>query len=276
VRANISVLGLASRTLLSRWADRLYKSRQQGAAKVGQCPSKLNFGCGYDKRDGYLNVDVDPAWAPDVLIVDGDDSAIPRRYFSEVLAKDVLEHIPRPQTLAALLDFADYLVLGGTLIIQTSSVLDVAAKLQEAKSYADHHGWMICLFGNQTHSGDFHHTGFTDVTLRTHLLAAGFTIAALELREEWMFYVEAKKAYDWTSILDSSGSLTDLEFLQHAYQAAFYRDVDEIGVQIFGEKLREGLPRKQVLKQIFSAPERLYKTADLNESLEQQQNFKVT
>jgi hypothetical protein len=265
VRANISVLGLASRALVSRWADRLHKSRPQGETKIGQCPAKLNFGCGYDKREGYLNVDMDPVWAPDVLIVDGDDSAIPRRHFSEVLAKDVLEHIPRPQTLAALLDFADYLILGGKLIIQTSSVLHVAAKLQEAKTYADHHGWMICLFGNQTHPGDFHHTGFTEVTLRTHLLAAGFAPAAVELREEWMFYVEANKAYDWVSIVDSSRSLSDLEFLQHAYQAAFYRDVDETGIENFGAKLREGVPRKQVLKQIFSAPERLYKTANLNE-----------
>ena len=64
-------------------------------------PPKLNIGCGYDKREGYLNVDVDPACAPDLLIRDGDYSPIPRRQFEEVLAKDVLEHIPRAQTIAA-------------------------------------------------------------------------------------------------------------------------------------------------------------------------------
>jgi hypothetical protein len=67
-----------------------------------------------------------------------------------------------------------------------------------------------------------------------------------------MFYVEAKKAYDWASIVDSSRSLSGLEFLRHAYQAAFCRDVDDTGIQNFGKKLREGVARKQVLKQIFS------------------------
>jgi hypothetical protein len=82
-----------------------------------------------------------------------------------------------------------------------------------------------------------------------------------------MFYVEAKKAYDWASIVDSSRSLSDLEFLQHAYQAAFCRDVDDTGIQNFGKKLREGVARKQVLKQIFSAREALHITADLNEPI---------
>jgi hypothetical protein len=109
-------------------------SYQQVGGKIAQCPSKLNFGCGYDKRDGYLNVDVDAACAPDLLIVDGDDSAIPRRYFSEVLAKDVLENVPLPQTLAALLDFADYLVLGGKLIIQTSNIQHPARRGQASRS----------------------------------------------------------------------------------------------------------------------------------------------
>src|SRR6185295_3202607 len=160
-------------------------------------PSKLNFGCGKDKREGYLNVDVDSACVPDMLIQDGDYSGIPRRHFEEVLAKDVLEHIPRAETLAALLDFSDFLVDGGKLILQTSSILDIAAKLQQSNRYADHHSWTICLFGNQVHAGDFHLTGFTEVTLTVHLRAAGFRLDRLELKEGWMFHAEATKIEDW-------------------------------------------------------------------------------
>ena len=31
---------------------------------------------------------------------------------------------------------------------------------------ANHHSLTKCEFGNQAHEGDFHHTGFTEVTLK--------------------------------------------------------------------------------------------------------------
>jgi hypothetical protein len=76
-------LGRGSRVLgrASRWLDRLSKRRQHGGGPIRQYSSKLNIGCGQDKREGYLNVDVDPVCAPDLLIVDGDYSAIPRLLF---------------------------------------------------------------------------------------------------------------------------------------------------------------------------------------------------
>jgi hypothetical protein len=83
---------------------------------------KINFGCGYDKREGYLNVDSDPACDPDFLIPIGDLSLLPKHHFKEVLAKDVLEHIPRAKSLDALLEFSSLLCDGGTLFLQTSSI----------------------------------------------------------------------------------------------------------------------------------------------------------
>jgi predicted SAM-dependent methyltransferase len=96
-------------------------------------PRRLNIGCGHDKRAGYLNIDVDPACAPDLLIRGGDYSAIPFNYFDEIVAKDVLEHIGRADTLSALLDWASWLKIGGTIEIETSSILGVAEMLR-AKS----------------------------------------------------------------------------------------------------------------------------------------------
>jgi hypothetical protein len=229
---------------------------------VTEFPPKLNIGCGYDKREGYLNVDVDPACAPDILIRDGDFSRIPRRQFEEVLAKDVLEHIPRAQTLAALLDFADYLVDGGKLILQTSSILGVAAKLQQLSRYADHHGWTICLFGNQAHAGDFHHTGFTEVTLTVHLRAAGFKVDALELRDDWLFHVEATKVADWTATAEDPTLRDDHDFLRAVYRDALLRDADEPGIAHWSNALRTGTTRKHVAKELFSAPERLFRIAE--------------
>jgi hypothetical protein len=260
---------LAARALARgpRWLDKIFNDRTRLKRPGSRYPSKLNLGCGHDHLEGYLNVDVDPLCSPDLLIVDGDDSAIPRGYFTEVFAQDVLEHIPHAQTLDALLNFADYLADGGKLILRTSSIVHVAAKLLSAQRYADHVGWTICLFGTQQHPGDFHYTGFTAVTLQTDLIAAGFTIEKMELRSGWLFHVEARKTLDWTSTVESTSGLTDLEFLQRAYQIAFYRDIDEGGILSYGKKLREGLSRKHALKEIFSAPERAHRIAERNEQL---------
>jgi hypothetical protein len=87
-----------------------------------QRPTRLNFGCGYDKRADYLNVDSDPACAPDVLLVDNDLSVLAGEPFEEVLALDVLEHIPRTQTPSVLLEWADLLGDGGRLRVKWETV----------------------------------------------------------------------------------------------------------------------------------------------------------
>jgi len=224
-------------------------------------PRKLNFGCGYDKRSDYLNVDVDPACTPDLLIADHDYSAIPLDYFEEVLAKDVIEHVPRAATLSVLLDFASYLQMGGKLVLETSSILHVAAKLQQSSKYAAHHGWTICLFGNQAHAGDFHHTGFTELTLRVHLLAAKFEILHQEVRQDWMFYVEAKKVSDWSCLLAQWDHLSDEDFVARACLQCFRRKVDEAGFRHWSTLLWEGVARRDILKSLYSSPERLFLTA---------------
>jgi len=220
---------------------------------------RINYGCGYDKRDGYLNVDVDPACQPDVLIPAGDLSSLPKRHFQEVLAKDVLEHIPRSKTLDALLEFSSLLHDDGTLIVQTSSITQIAKKLADNPSFSDQYGWTICLFGNQAHPGDYHFTGFTDTTLNVHLAAAGFEIVSRAIIDEWMPRIECRKLFAWDDL--ATDNCADVEFLQFAYRRFFDRDLDDIGRIHFGEQLRMAVTRRAVLKAIASSPERLFVTA---------------
>lgn len=227
---------------------------------------RINVGCGYDKRPGYLNIDMDPACAPDLLIVDGDVSAITRGHYDEVCAKDVLEHIPRTETLSALLDWASWLKVGGQLWLQTSSILHVADRLRESAKYEAHHGWTICLFGNQAHGGDFHHTGFTETTLRVHLLAAGFEAGAIELIDGWMFRVIARKASAWDGFLRRHGNNDDDEwFVQDLFLEAFGREPDWQGRTHMMAELEAGrMTRREAAKYIFRSPERLLATAALH------------
>jgi predicted SAM-dependent methyltransferase len=217
-------------------------------------PSKLNIGCGYDKRAGYLNVDMDPACKPDLLITDNDFSSLPRQHFDEVLAHDVLEHIGRAQTGAALLEWIDLLKVGGTLVVQTSSILGVAQLLERHQNYVDQANFTIYLFGNQAHPGDFHHTGFTEATLKIHLIAAGLEIEDFELRDAWLFHVRARKHLDWTRLL--AATVPNAEFLKLAYEEALFRQADEYSLNLLVGQIETGRSRRDVLKQFYSSEER--------------------
>jgi hypothetical protein len=169
------------------------------AASPAVMSRMLNIGCGYDKRPGYLNIDMDPACEPDFLVGPDNADDLPADYFQKVLAKDVLEHIPRTQTLSALLQWARYLQLGGRLELQTSSIYGVVDMMRQQESFAYHYGMTVCMFGSQAHPGDFHYTGFTEQTLRVHLLAAGFMPISVKLCDGWLFHVQAMKYEDWTT-----------------------------------------------------------------------------
>lgn len=223
-------------------------------------PDRINLGCGYDKRPGYLNVDVDPACRPDLLLDPADDSVIPRGHFREVYARDVLEHIPRPQTLHALLNWASYLQPEGRLVLQTSHILGVARKLGQMPSFADQYGWTICLFGNQAHPGDFHFTGFTETTLRVFLGAAGFSIESLEEREGWLFHVAAVKREDLFAPLQERAG--DDAFITRIYRDILGRAPDATGLPHIRALVRGGAHgRLQALRHLATSAERLYLTA---------------
>jgi SAM-dependent methyltransferase len=57
---------------------------------------KLNLGSGKDYRQGYLNIDIDPAWNPDMVfdITKQLGGPLVPGSFQEIIAFDVLEHLP--------------------------------------------------------------------------------------------------------------------------------------------------------------------------------------
>ena len=226
---------------------------------------KINFGCGWDKRSGFLNVDVDEACTPDLLVKNGDYGVIPINHYKEILANDVLEHISHAYTQSVLLDWAEFLKKGGTLHIQTSSILGVAAQLTKAKTFQDQIGWTICLFGNQAHSGDFHHIGFTEATLKTNLIAAGFTIDSFELKDKWLFHVDTRKTEDWTKILGKTSRLSDEEYIDAIFEYSLGREPDYMGRTHILQSLQAGsMNRREALRHLMQSRERLYNIARQN------------
>lgn len=225
-------------------------------------PSRLNFGCGHDKRDGYLNVDTDPHCGPDLVLVGNDLSVLPSNWFEEILALDVLEHIHRVATLPVLVDWSDLLIDGGLLRVETSDVQGVVKRMTDEPSFASHYGWTQCMFGTQAHPGDFHHTGFTETTLTVHVLAAGFEIERLWVEHDWLLNVEARKVFSWSAFADGFGGQSDAQFVDAIYHEILGRPADPEGARYFLTELGANrVSRRDAVRHLMVAPERLYAAA---------------
>lgn len=224
-------------------------------------PKKINIGCGYDKRPGFLNVDMDPACQPDVLVTGADLSQFERRAFDEMVAHDVLEHIPRAQTASALLEWADILQTEGTLSIRTSDVRAIVTLMNGQQTYAAHAVHTIFMYGNQVHPGDWHHTGFTDLTLRVHLLSAGFEVLDMNTEDGWILVANAKKVADWTA-LDRDKNLNSKQFVEAACREALLREPEETFTDLWESWLESGAHnRRSLLKVLYTSDERRLRVA---------------
>ena len=69
-------------------------------------PKKLNVGCGFDIRPGFLNVDAAAFHDPDLVADVTDLRMLPDGYFEEIVAQDVLEHFERSKTSTALTEWS--------------------------------------------------------------------------------------------------------------------------------------------------------------------------
>jgi hypothetical protein len=150
--------------------------------------TKINIGCGWDKRADYLNIDSDPECHPDILIHNNDLSGLPQSHFEEALALDVLEHIPRAHTGGALFDWGLLLKPEGRLFLETSYIYGIIDVMRRTDTFEVAHNWSRCLFGNQAHPGDYHFSGYTHKPLRTYLKSAGFTPDNFDVREDLIIY----------------------------------------------------------------------------------------
>lgn len=80
-------------------------------------PYRLNLGCGWDHRDGYIDVDVDPVFEPDlVLDLSQRPWPLPDRCAEEVIMRNVLEHMDDPVAVAR--EIHRILVPGGRWVVR--------------------------------------------------------------------------------------------------------------------------------------------------------------
>ncbi len=157
-------------------------------------PRRLNLGCGFDRREGYLNVDFQAFHEPDLVADIRHLDTLGSAEFDEIVAQDVLEHLERQDVDAALCEWARLLRPGGRLLLRVPDIIGVARLLCRHQDLDTQRTLIQNLFGTQAYTGDYHHAGFTEVTMRASLAAAGFEVESLVPRDEWMFDVVAVRA----------------------------------------------------------------------------------
>jgi predicted SAM-dependent methyltransferase len=170
-------------------------------------PRRLNLGCGWDHREGFLNVDLHDFHKPDLVADVTKLDMLPDAFYEEIVAQDVLEHLPRTETINVLRSWARLLQPGGRLYVRVPSVIDLIALMQrpEHQNPEQHERFVQCLFGTQAYTEDCHYTTFTEVLLRHQLSEAGLDVEAWGMRDEWLFDIVAVRPAPPMTAADDRG-----------------------------------------------------------------------
>lgn len=218
-------------------------------------PRKLNLGCGFDKKAGFLNIDINAGHDPDLVCDVTDLSPLPSGHYSQILAMDILEHIPRLRVKNTLREWNRTLKKGGRLDLQVPNVTGLLSLLlkPENQNAASHEQLLQCLFGTQAYPGDFHFIGFTEVYLRAILEQTGFVVKKLQIKEQWLFWAQAKKISECR--VDPIFYLSDESFIDTVFETFLKRKPDPEGRRHYLDLIRQGVAREAVIRAIETSEE---------------------
>lgn len=132
---------------------------------------KLNLGSRDRSMSGWTNVDCDPHEGVDVVGRIEDLKSWADGSVSEIYASHCLEHLPHPQTLPCLKEWARVLRPGGVLYVAVPDF----ARVVEIYHKTGMQNWIVnYLFGDQGYPTAFHYAGFDFKRLEGLLRQAGF------------------------------------------------------------------------------------------------------
>ena len=139
---------------------------------------RLHIG-GREKREGWLNLDVQPFAHVDIVGSIATSIPLPDGSVEEIYASHVLEHLGfQTEISAALHEIRRVLRRGGRFYVAVPD-LDAITRLfsTPGRGVDEQLTLMAMIFGAQTDAYDFHKIGLNQAILSVYLLEAGFTTA---------------------------------------------------------------------------------------------------
>jgi ubiquinone/menaquinone biosynthesis C-methylase UbiE len=152
--------------------------------------SKLYLGCGGIRKNGWINIDVDPSVFPDVVSPAEDLAAFGAASVEVIESHHLFEHFLFPQAMVALTEWFRVLKPGGRLFIELpnyrkSVQMSMSSNREEAElGFVGVFGWIhdVCPDGkfDQLNVFQLHKHGWTPESLCQALMDVGFSSAAEE------------------------------------------------------------------------------------------------
>lgn len=156
---------------------------------------KYNFGCGDNKIDGFINVDINPDFKPDVVMDFLKPLPIESKSVSEIVLYHVIEHIPESKHLKLLLEFHRILKENGTLVISYPEFSKISQNwIDNKQGLRDF--WKATIYGRQTTPYDIHVSLMNTPDFVKLLKECGFRcdITRPEIREKYNTIIYSYKS----------------------------------------------------------------------------------
>ncbi len=149
---------------------------------VGLNGLKINLGCGLDRRDGYLNIDIRTDVGADVVMnLDNIPYPFADNSADEILAKDVIEHFSFRDIDRVIKELHRILKAGkegeggGKLIVQTPDLEQIIGSIS-SKEISGFWNISYWLYGGQDYRENCHKLIFTKDELKLLLEKIGFRV----------------------------------------------------------------------------------------------------
>jgi SAM-dependent methyltransferase len=174
---------------------------------------KLNLGCGLQKLEGYINVDIDPALEPDEVFDFTGRFPYECGTVDEIVAYHVLEHIPKFHHRPIFAELYRVLVPNGRLVISFPEWA-TCVKYYQSNHKGMKEFWEATLYGRQASPHDFHVCIMERDAVSRELVRSGFAITYCgpEPVEEFNSVIKAQKDVKFTyqqAMVEAMGANTE-------------------------------------------------------------------
>lgn len=138
---------------------------------------KLNLGCGKDKRVGYINVDANSKYKPDVVCDLTKKLPFPNSSVDEIIIQDVLEHLTKEDGEKLILECSRVLPVNGKIKIRIPDIFSIIKKFKGQDDLI-----MLYIYGDtsQKNVWDSHKFGYTKNLIKELLSQAKIKVTSIE------------------------------------------------------------------------------------------------